>query len=83
MQEILGRANDSYMASERLKQIREHLRLAWPEVWSRVEAGVGAALQHHQKSLPTERRRFLRWWKQWQTEGAPQLEECLRSETAR
>ena len=74
MQEILGRANDQYVASERLKEIREHLRSAWPDVWSRVEAGVDAALHHHLKSLPTERRRFLRWWKKWQAEGAPQLE---------
>jgi CHAD domain-containing protein len=82
MQEILGRANDHYVGSKRLTKIREYLRSAWPDVWSRAEAGVDAALQHHQKSLPTERRRFLRWWKKWQADGAPKLADCLSGETA-
>jgi CHAD domain-containing protein len=82
MQEILGRANDHYVASERLKEIREHLRSAWPGVWSGVETGVVAALQHHQKRLPMERRQFLRWWKKWQGHGAPLLEECVHGEKA-
>jgi CHAD domain-containing protein len=66
MQEILGRANDSHVASEVLLSLREHLRRTRPAWWSRVRAGLEAVLRSHQRRLPQERKRFLRWWDQWQ-----------------
>jgi CHAD domain-containing protein len=82
MQEILGLANDSYVASERLKEIRAYLRSAWPDAWKRLADGIEAQLQFHHKRLPAERRRFVRWWKQWQQKGAAQLDAFLHAEAA-
>jgi CHAD domain-containing protein len=79
MQEILGLANDSHVASGRLRDLRSYLRTAWPEPWKRLGPGIDAALQFHQKRLPIERRRFLRWWKHWQTEGNVQVQECMEA----
>jgi hypothetical protein len=79
MQEILGLANDSYVAAGRLRDQRTYLRSSWPEPWKRLGPGIDAALQFHQKRLPIERRRFVRWWKRWQTECAVQMQECLEA----
>jgi CHAD domain-containing protein len=65
LQEILGRANDSHVAAERLGQLRGQLRKSCPQAWARLRAGVEVLLRLHQRRLPQERRRFLRWWKQW------------------
>ncbi len=66
MQEILGRANDSHVAGERLSALRARLRAAEPAGWKRWQAGVEALLRSHQRRLPQERRRFLRAWEHWQ-----------------
>jgi CHAD domain-containing protein len=65
MQEILGRANDSFVASQRLVTLRDLLRKVQPEEWKRCRAGLTAVLQFHQRRLPRERRCFLDWWKTW------------------
>jgi CHAD domain-containing protein len=77
LQETLGRANDSYVAAERIKQIRSYVRTAWPNAWKRLGPGVESTLRFHHRQLPIERRRFLRWWKRWQDHGARQLSDCL------
>lgn len=64
MQETLGRANDSHVAIGRLAALRERLR-DWPETWGRVKGGVEGLLRFHQRRLPQERRRFLRWLEGW------------------
>jgi CHAD domain-containing protein len=65
VQEMLGRANDSHVAGERLSRLRETLRAGRPREWRRWKAGVEAVLRVHTRRLPQERRRFLRWWKAW------------------
>jgi CHAD domain-containing protein len=72
MQEILGRANDSHVASGRLRALRDKLR-AYPETWQCAKAGIEALLRFHQKRLPQERRRFLKWWQTWEKRDVEEL----------
>jgi CHAD domain-containing protein len=74
MQEILGNANDSHVATGRLEALREKLRLARPDGGKRFRAGLDALLRYHRLRLPRERKRFLAWWKRWEKSGA---EEAL------
>jgi CHAD domain-containing protein len=69
MQEILGRANDSHVAAGRLAELRDRLRKTAPADWKRLRPGVEALLRHHQRRVPQERRRFLKWWRRWQDAG--------------
>jgi CHAD domain-containing protein len=68
MQEILGRANDSHVASGRLSELRGRIR-GWEDVSERLLPGVEGLLRFHQRRLPQERRRFLKWWEQWCAAG--------------
>jgi CHAD domain-containing protein len=70
MQDILGRANDSHVAGGRLSALRERLKVQVPEEWGRVKAGVEGLLRFHQRRLPQERRRFVKWWEGWRKAGA-------------
>jgi CHAD domain-containing protein len=69
MQEVLGYANDSHVAVQRLTALRDNLRESWPTQWKRFRPGVESLLQFHQRRLPQERKRFLTWWKNWQASG--------------
>lgn len=73
MQEILGRANDSHVACQRLGPLRQRLRRDTPRLWSRVKAGLDGLHRFHQRRLPQERQKFLRWWEEWQATGSPAL----------
>ncbi len=73
MQEMLGRANDSHVACERLTRLRESLRERWANDWKRWQPGVEGLLRYHQRRLPQERRRFLRWWDNWRRHGSEEL----------
>jgi CHAD domain-containing protein len=66
MQEVLGRANDSHVAGERLAALRGRLSALDPAGWKRWQAGIEALRRSHQRRLPQERRRFLRAWEHWQ-----------------
>src|SRR5438105_1841471 len=55
MQEILGRANDSHVARQRLEALRERLRAMLPERWKRYRPAFEALLQFHTERLPRER----------------------------
>ena len=33
--------------------------------WDRLKPGMEGLLRFHQRRLPQERRRFLKWWEQW------------------
>jgi CHAD domain-containing protein len=66
MQEILGLANDSHVAANRLEAIRSRLRTTRPADWKRFRTGVDGLLRHHRQKLPKERKRFLKWWEGWQ-----------------
>jgi CHAD domain-containing protein len=70
LQEILGRANDSHVAAERLLDLRERLRTTCPMAWPHLQPGFEQLLRSHQRRLPQERRRFLKWWSQWHPTGS-------------
>lgn len=70
LQEILGRANDSHVAAERLIALRKHLQAICPTAWPRLQPGFEQLLRSHQRRLPQERRRFLKWWSQWHPTGS-------------
>jgi CHAD domain-containing protein len=80
MQEVLGRANDSHVAEQRLAALRDRLRLRWPEDWKRYLAGIDGLLRFHRRRLPRERTVFLQWWKKWQEADSEALRNLLRSE---
>jgi CHAD domain-containing protein len=82
MQEILGDANDRYNGALRIEAMRSCVRAVWPALWKRLAPGINAALQSHRKRLPAERRRFLRWWKEWQASGEARFFECLAAADA-
>jgi CHAD domain-containing protein len=77
VQEVLGRANDSHVAADRLAALRDRLRAGFAAEWKRWQPGVEGLLRFHQRRLPQERRRFLKWWEHWQKDGAPQLASLL------
>lgn len=70
MQEILGRANDSQVAAQRLIALRHRLRTYRRADWMRVKPAVESLLRYHQRRLPQERERFLRWRQEWQQAGS-------------
>ena len=69
MQDILGRANDSHVASQRLQALRAKIQAVRPEEWKRLRPGIEALLQYHVQRLPAERQHFLDWWRRWQRSG--------------
>jgi CHAD domain-containing protein len=69
MQDILGRANDSHVAAGRLVELRCRVR-GWEDVRDRLLPGLEGLLRFHQRRLPQERRRFLKWWDLWSAAGA-------------
>ena len=73
MQEILGRANDSHVACERLAQVRDWLKRHGCDDWHRLQPGIEGLLRYHQRRLPVERRRFGQWWERWCKKGSEQL----------
>jgi CHAD domain-containing protein len=72
MQDILGLANDSYTACDRLTMLRTHLMNSQPKSWPRYQAGVETLLVFHEKRLPVQRRKFEKWWRRWLKSGAEQ-----------
>jgi CHAD domain-containing protein len=70
MQEILGNANDSHVASQRLEALRARLQVVLPEEWKRYRPGIEKLLRHHLERLPRERARFEEWWCRWEKSGA-------------
>src|SRR5262249_4931159 len=65
MQEILGRANDSHVASGHLETVRKHASTSRPAEWKRYRPCIEALLRHHRQELTRERKQFLVWWKRW------------------
>jgi CHAD domain-containing protein len=70
MQEVLGRANDSYVTIGRLSTLREKIRSAIPEDWKRLKPGIEGWLRYHSQRLTEQRDHFLKCWERWQNEGA-------------
>ncbi len=77
LQEILGRANDSHVAAGRLASLRESLRRTCATAWPRLQPGIDQLLRSHQRRLPQERRRFLKWWGQWHPLGSQAVMKSL------
>jgi CHAD domain-containing protein len=65
MQEILGNANDSYVACRRLGALSARLQALAPVEWKRHRPGLESLLQYHQSRLPQERERFRDRWARW------------------
>lgn len=70
MQDILGLANDSFTAWERLTTLRTQLMKAQPRQWPRCQAGIETLLHFHERRLPQQRRKFEKWWRAWLKSGA-------------
>jgi CHAD domain-containing protein len=70
MQEILGNANDSHVASQRLEALRARLQVVQPAQWKRYRPGIEKLLRHHRERVPRERGHFEQWWRRWQKSGA-------------
>src|SRR5262249_17269784 len=69
MQEILGHATDSHVASVRLEAVRERLCTRLAEGWKRLRPGVDGLLRFHRTRLPRQRKRFQAWWQHWRQSG--------------
>jgi CHAD domain-containing protein len=84
MQEILGRANDSNVASRHLAALREKIQILVPHDWKRLKPGIEGLLKQHEHRLATERLCFLAWRKRWQKSGGEAAFRAIlkRSETA-
>jgi CHAD domain-containing protein len=66
LQELLGRANDSHVAGQRLTMLRDLLRSNKPAEWKRFRSGIEGVLRYHQRRLPIQRKFFVKWREQWQ-----------------
>jgi CHAD domain-containing protein len=73
MQEILGRANDSHVAGQRLGALRDRLGMSLAADWKRFRPGLDALVRFHRQRLPKERQRFLAWWRRWRASGSEDL----------
>ncbi len=73
MQEVLGRANDSHVAGVRLGGLRDRLKTCCPAEWARFKPGIEGLLRSHQRRLPQERKRFVKWWEAWKAAGAREV----------
>ena len=69
MQDILGLANDSYSACQRLFALRARLLRTAPKQWSLYRVGIERLIQFHERRLPLQRKKFERWWKAWLKSG--------------
>jgi CHAD domain-containing protein len=69
MQEILGNANDSFVACKRLDALSARLQALAPVEWKRLRSGVEGLRQYHQSRLPQEQERFQDGWARWCRSG--------------
>jgi CHAD domain-containing protein len=81
MQDILGLANDSHVAGQRLADLRKRLERTQPAQWPRYRTAFDRLQQYHRRRLPEQRRQFSKWWATWLSSGhAAQLAKLLRTE---
>ena len=71
MQELLGSANDSHVAQQRLSDLRNPLKLTCPDDWARLRPGIERLLQSHRQRLVADRQRFRRWCQSWRKTRIP------------
>jgi CHAD domain-containing protein len=72
MQDILGLANDSFTAVDRLSKLRTRLINVQPKYWPRLRDGVEVLIHFHELRLPQQRRKFQKWWRNWLKSKAEQ-----------
>ena len=72
MQDILGLANDSHVACQRLEALRARLLRTQPKQWPQYREGIEVLLRFHERRLPQQRKKFEQWWQAWLTSGAEQ-----------
>ncbi len=70
MQEILGLANDSYTACQRLSALQARLIRTQPKQWPHYREGIEVLMRFHERRLPLQRKKFETWWKTWLKSGA-------------
>jgi CHAD domain-containing protein len=70
LQEILGCANDSHVAEQRLADLRELLAAGEAAPWKRFRPGVDGLLGFHRHRLSEQLRHFQHWWRDWRKSGA-------------
>lgn len=69
MQEVLGLANDSHVAGQRLEALRDRVRSLRPADFRRFRPVLEGLLRFHHQRLPEQRRLFLEWRQRWQESG--------------
>jgi len=70
MQEMLGLANDSFVAIRRLEEIAAWMKNTQPGHWDRYQPGIEGLLSFHHERLPKQRRLFQEWWPTFRRTGA-------------
>lgn len=70
LQEILGTLNDSYVAGDRLGDLRDRLQSSPLVDWARIGPGIEGMLRWHRERLSQEKQSFLSWLERWRSSGA-------------
>lgn len=76
MQDILGLANDSHTAWQRLADLRHHLQTMLPQLWEHYAADIDELILFHQQRQAEHRLHFEEWWHSWQEAGG---QDALRA----
>src|SRR5262249_1748466 len=69
MQELLGAANDSHVASQRLAEVIERLRVHRAADWRHFRPGIESLRRQHDQRVERQRQEFIQWWDKWQQSG--------------
>ncbi len=77
MQEFLGEAVDSQVASENMANLKKSLRSTQPAVWKRCQPAFREIIAEYQRRWRQERGRLPAWWNRWQESGASETFACL------
>jgi CHAD domain-containing protein len=81
MQEILGRANDSHVASQRLEELQVRLSHTQATEAARYRPAIKPLQNYHRRRLSEQRRHFVKWWGAWESSGhAAALAGLLRAD---
>jgi hypothetical protein len=82
MQEILGNANDSFVACRRLDALSARLQALTPVEWKRLRPGLEGLREYHQSRLPQEQERFQDGWPRWCQSGGEAAFSALLEKAA-
>jgi CHAD domain-containing protein len=70
LQEFLGEAVDSQVASEIMASLKNSLRSTQPAVWKRCRPAFREIIAEYRRRWRQERGRLPAWWNRWQESGA-------------